>query len=138
MDADHIMALADLWPRLATPIVFDHMGRFPLELGVRHQGFALMRRLIDGGRTWVKLSFGERDSAIGPPTYPEPTGVAQAYVRAAPERLIWGTNWPHPGGPNKPDDALVFDLLAEWAPRAATRHRILVENPEALYGFAKS
>jgi predicted TIM-barrel fold metal-dependent hydrolase len=138
MDADGILAHEDLWRRLASPVVFDHMGRFPLERGVEHPAFAVVRRLLDQGRTWVKLSFGERDSKVGPPDYPEPTHVAEALVRAAPERLVWGTNWPHPGGPNKADDALVFDLLARWAPDAATRRRILVENPEALYGFPRA
>ena len=64
--------------------------------------------------------------------------VGQAYVQAAPERVVWGSNWPHPAETNKPDDAVLFDLLAQWAPREGTRHRILVENPEVLYGFSKS
>jgi predicted TIM-barrel fold metal-dependent hydrolase len=64
--------------------------------------------------------------------------VAQAYVKAAPERLVWGSNWPHPSEPNKPDDAMLFDLMAQWARDAAIRNRILVQNPEVLYGFAKS
>jgi predicted TIM-barrel fold metal-dependent hydrolase len=138
LDADHILANADLWPRLSAPIVFDHMARFPVEQGTQHPAFAMLCKLIDKGRIWVKLSFGERDSKVGPPTYTDVTKVAQAWVKAAPERLVWGTNWPHPGGPNKADDALVFDLLEQWAPSAATRRRILVENPETLYGFAKS
>jgi predicted TIM-barrel fold metal-dependent hydrolase len=96
--------------------------------------------LIDKGRTWVKLSGAYSNSKVGPPEYPEATKVAQAFVRAAPERLVWGSDWPHPGLPDgrKPDDALLFDLLSEWAPDEATRHRILVENPEALYGFGRS
>jgi D-galactarolactone isomerase len=138
LDADHILANEDLWPRLASPIVFDHMARFPVEQGAQHPAFAMLRKLIDKGRTWVKLSFGERDTKVGPPTYADISKVAEAWVQAAPERLLWGTNWPHPGGPNKADDALVFDLLAQWAPSAATRRRILVENPETLFGFAKS
>jgi D-galactarolactone isomerase len=75
------------------------------------------------------------------PYYPEATEIARAFVKAAPERLVWGTDWPHPSEQNKPplpNDALLFDLLATWAPDEATRHRILVENPETLYGFAKS
>jgi len=66
------------------------------------------------------------------------TKVAQAYVRAAPERLVWGSDWPHPSEEqHKPDDAILFDLLAAWMPDEATRNRILVTNPEALYGFSK-
>jgi D-galactarolactone isomerase len=66
------------------------------------------------------------------------TVVAQAYVKAAPERLVWGSDWPHPSEAvdKKPDDAILFDLLAQWAPIETVRNRILVENPAKLYGFA--
>jgi predicted TIM-barrel fold metal-dependent hydrolase len=66
------------------------------------------------------------------------TKVAQAFVKAAPERMVWGSDWPHPTEKEKPNDAVLFDLLSEWAPDAATRHRVLVTNPETLYGFAGS
>jgi D-galactarolactone isomerase len=67
------------------------------------------------------------------------TKVARAYVEAAPHRVVWGSDWPHPNlrANEKPSDALLFDLLSEWAPKRADRDRILVENPEALYGFPK-
>jgi predicted TIM-barrel fold metal-dependent hydrolase len=97
-----------------------------------------MRKLIDKGRTWVKLSLASSDSKVGPPSYGDVVKVAQAYVEAAPERMVWGTNWPHPNDATKPDDALVFDLLLQYAPDESTRRRMLVENPEALYGFPKS
>jgi predicted TIM-barrel fold metal-dependent hydrolase len=79
-------------------------------------------------------------SKIGSPDYPEATRTAQAFVKAAPERLVWGSDWPHPSEQNRtlPDDALLFDLLAVWAPDESTRKRILVDNPENLYGFAKA
>src|SRR5947209_6082562 len=66
--------------------------------------------------------------------------VRELFDKAAPERLVWGSDWPHPGLPNnnKPDDALLFDLMTEWAPDETTRNRILVQNPETLYGFGKS
>jgi predicted TIM-barrel fold metal-dependent hydrolase len=68
------------------------------------------------------------------------TKVAQAYVRAAPERLVWGSDWPHPteSSAHKPDDAVLLDLLGAWAEDEAVRRRILVDNPQILYGFAKS
>ena len=98
--------------------------------------FAVVRRLIDKGRTWVKLSGAYQDTKIGPPTYADSTAVAQAYVKAAPERLVWGSDWPHPSErDSKPDDALLFDLLADWAPDIHVRTRILVDNPAKLYGF---
>jgi D-galactarolactone isomerase len=138
MDADQIVAAEDLWMRLPSAIVFDHMGHIPQPIGMKHPAFTLIRRLVDKGRTWVKLSVTYDNTKDGPPTYADVTKVAKAYVQAAPERMVWGSNWPHPNEPQKPDDALLFDLLAQWAPREETRHRILVENPEVLYGFGRS
>ena len=87
----------------------------------------------------MKLSGAYLNSKIGPP-YPEATTIAQDFAKSAPQRMVWGSDWPHPTspGPTKPNDAVLFDLLGVWAPDEAVRHRILVENPEALYGFAKS
>ncbi len=64
--------------------------------------------------------------------------LARAFVEAAPERMVWGSDWPHPSAKQKPDDTLLFDLLEEWVPDEAIRRRILVDNPEVLYGFPKS
>jgi len=94
--------------------------------------------LVDKGRTWVKLSVTNGSSNVGPPTYADLNKVGRAYVQAAPERMVWGSNWPHPTEPDKPNDAMLFDLLTKWAPGEDTRRRILVENPESLYGFPKS
>jgi len=135
---DQIVAAEDLWQRLPSPIVFDHLGRLPQPAGVDYPAFAVIRRLIDKGRTWVKISGAYLDTRIGPPTYADVTKVAQAFVTAAPDRMVWGSDWPHPTEKDKPDDAVLFDLLADWAPDESTRRRILVANPEALYGFAKS
>jgi D-galactarolactone isomerase len=117
------------------------MGHPTLPAGPAHPSFAIMRGLIDSGRTWVKLSSAYENSKIGPPEYPDATRIAQAFVKAAPQRMVWGSDWPHVGTQKKPplpNDALLFDLLAVWAPEEATRRRILVENPEDLYGFAKT
>lgn len=135
---DLILAAEDLWNRVPSKIVFDHMGHIPQPMGTQHPAYSMIRKLIDKGRTWVKLSVTYDNTKDGPPTYADVTKVAQAYVKAAPERMVWGSNWPHPNETNKPDDAVLFDLLAQWAPDEATRHRILVENPAELYGFAKS
>lgn len=137
MDPDQIVAAGDLWMRLPAVMVFDHMGHIPQPMGMKHPAFPLIRGLVDKGRTWVKLSVTYDNTKDGPPTYADVNKVAQAYVQAAPERLVWGSNWPHPTETNKPDDAMLFDLLTEWAPGPATRHRILVENPAILYDFAK-
>ena len=141
MDADQVVAAGDLWNRIPSTIVFDHMGQLPLPEGTKHAAFTIIRRLIDKGRTWVKLSVGTSASSDlhgKGATYTDVNKVGRAYVQAAPERMVWGSNWPHPNETNKPDDAVLFDLLAEWAPNEATRHRILIENPEKLYGFTKS
>ena len=121
--------------QLPTPVVLDRFGHVPEPEGPSHPLFGQIRRLIDGGTTWVKLVAPYDASKVGPPRYADSSALARAYVAAAPERMVWGTNWPHPGEDPKPDDAAIFDLLAEWAPDAATRNRILVENPALLYGF---
>jgi predicted TIM-barrel fold metal-dependent hydrolase len=138
MDPDQIVAAEDLWNRVPSVIVFDHMGHIPQPIGMKHPAFTIIRRLVDKGRTWVKLSVTHDNTKDGPPTYADVNKVGQAYVQAAPERMVWGSNWPHPNETKKPDDAMLFDLLTQWAPREATRHRILVQNPAILYGFEKS
>jgi predicted TIM-barrel fold metal-dependent hydrolase len=137
-DAEKIVAAEDLWNRLPSAIVFDHMGHVPQPTGLADPVYGVVSRLVDKGRTWVKLSVTYDNTKDGPPGYADITGVAQAYIKAAPERMVWGSNWPHPNETSKPDDALVFDLMAQWAPDEATRNRILVQNPETLYGFAKA
>ena len=130
VDGEQVVEWAGLLRRLPSPLVFDHLGHPPLPAGIAHPSHGIIRDLIDRGRTWVKLSGAYANSRVGPP-YPEATTIAQAFVKAAPERMVWGSDWPHPSeAPDrKPDDARLFDLLSEWAPDEATRHRILVENP---------
>jgi predicted TIM-barrel fold metal-dependent hydrolase len=128
--ADQIVAAADMLQRLPGSVVFDHLGRVS---SVGDPAFAVIRRMLDRGRTWMKLSGAYMFAK--PPAYAEAGSFARAYVAAAPERMVWGSDWPHPTETDKPDDAVLFDLLADWAPNAATRHRILVENPAVLYGF---
>ena len=137
MLAGQIVEIADLLQRLASPIVFDHMARIPEPAGVEHPGFALVLKLVEKGRAWVKLSGAYMDTKTGPPAYADTSKVAEAYVKAAPERMVWGSDWPHPTekADAKPDDAVLFDLLSGWAPDEATRRRILVDNPAKLYGF---
>ena len=139
MRGDQIAAAKDLWDRLPSRIVFDHMGRLQAA-GVNDPAFGVMRALVDKGRTWVKISGAYIETKVGPPTYADSTRVAEAFVKAAPERMLWGSDWPHPSldANHKPDDAVLFDLLAQWAPDEGVRRRILVDNPEALYGFGKS
>jgi D-galactarolactone isomerase len=140
MRGDQIADAQSLWPRLPCPIVFDHLGRLAQPAGIADPAFDVIRRLLENGRSWVKISGAYLDSKVGPPSYADATKVARALVAAAPERMVWGSDWPHPSASvtQKPDDAGLFDLLLEWAGNERTRHRILVENPNALYGFATS
>jgi predicted TIM-barrel fold metal-dependent hydrolase len=138
MTADQIAAAEDLWNRLPTPLVFDHMGHMPQPAGIAHPAYRIVRGLIDKGRTWVKLSITYDSSKVGPPTYADVNQVGRAYVQAAPERVVWGSNWPHPNETTKPDDAALIDQVSEWAPTEALRHRLFVENPATLYGFDKA
>jgi predicted TIM-barrel fold metal-dependent hydrolase len=135
MSGDQIAAHAALIDALPCDVVIDHMGRLPPAAATAHPAFAAIRRLIDRGRTWVKLSGAYLDTTVGPPAYPDATEVARALVAAAPERLVWGSDWPHVTEKHKPDTAALFDLLADWAGGERRRRRILVDNPARLYGF---
>jgi D-galactarolactone isomerase len=135
---DQIVEHEAMLMRIVSPIVFDHMGRLPQPQGIHHPAFGIIGRLIDKGKTWVKLSGVYQDTKVGPPTYADQTEVARAYLKAAPERMIWGSDWPHPTeSVNKPDDAVLFNLIADWAPDQTLRQRLLVDNPAALYGFPR-
>jgi len=141
MLGDRIVEIADLLQRLPAPIVFDHMGRIPQPAGPDHPAFRVIADLAEQGRAWVKLSGAYMDTKIGPPSYADATKLAQAFAKAVPDRMVWGSDWPHPTEQDlakKPDDAILFDLVAAWAPDAATRQGILVDNPAALYGFPKA
>jgi predicted TIM-barrel fold metal-dependent hydrolase len=137
---DGIVKMEDVLQKVASPIVFDHMGRIPKDVGVDHPAYTVISRLIDKGRAWVKISGAYMDTNVGPPTYADSTKLAQAFVKLAPQRMVWGSDWPHPTAKDddKPNDATLVDLLSEWAPDEATRRRILVENPAELYGFTQT
>jgi len=135
MKGEQITAIENLLLRLPAPIVFDHLGRLTQPNALDHPGFKTISKLIDKGNTWVKLSGAYADSKVGPPSYSDTVPIARAYVKAAPERMVWASDWPHPTEKQKPDDAVLFDLLAEWVPDAPTRTAILVQNPQKLYGF---
>jgi D-galactarolactone isomerase len=135
---DQIVEKEDLLKRIAAPIVFVHMGRIPQPAGIKHPAFQVICRLIEKGRTWVKLSGVYQDTKVGPPTYADTTELARTYLKVAPERMVWGSGWPHPTQrDHKPNAAVLFDLLTEWAPDEALQKRVLVDNPATLYGFAK-
>lgn len=134
-----IVEMEELLGRLPCPVVIDHMARIPQPLATEHPAMAVVRRLLDAGNTWVKLSGAYLDTQTGAPRYADVKPVAKALVQHAPERLLWGSEWPHPTQRDtKPDDAVLLDLLQEWVPDEPTRRRILVDNPAKLYGFLQT
>jgi predicted TIM-barrel fold metal-dependent hydrolase len=133
---EQIADMADLINRLEVEIVFDHMARLPQPNAKEHRAMGVIKALLDKGRTWIKLTGPYLDTQTGSPRYADVKPVAKAYVKHAPDRLVWGSDWPHPTERDtKPDDAVLLDLLQEWVPDEATRRKILVENPAKLYGF---
>jgi D-galactarolactone isomerase len=116
-------------------IVIDHVGKFLEPVPPDHAAFHCLLRLVDSGRVWVKLSAPYEVSKMGPPLYDDVGRLAKLLVKAAPERMLWASNWPHPSVREKPDDAVLLDLLLAWAPDEAVRTSILVDNPAALYGL---
>lgn len=136
MTAQQVVENATMIARLPCTIVFDHMGRMPLAEGARHPAFGIIVKLIEAGRTWVKLSGPYLDDPDGAPDYDAVTPLARAWVEAAPERMVWGSDWPHPLAKDpKPKGRELIDLLSVWAPDGGTRTKILVDNPAQLYGF---
>ena len=133
--AAKLLPMASLLESLACPVVFDHLGQPPQPEGIRHPIFAFYRRLIDADKAWFKVSGAYITSKMA--DLSDTGHVAREFMRIAPERLVWGSDWPHPTkkAGDKPDDAKVLDRLDEWAPSAVVRDRILVANPAKLYGF---
>jgi D-galactarolactone isomerase len=123
--------------RLPGRFIIDHVGKFLEPVPPSHPAFKSLLKLVDTGRCWVKLSAAYEVSKSGPPKYEDVGALAKALVKAAPERMLWASNWPHPGmtGDKRPDDAAMLDLLLDWAPDDATRKMILVDNPAELYKF---
>ena len=139
MTADGIIENLPNLTDLPTDLVIDHMGRIPGATGTAHPAYPAICKLIDAKHTWVKLSGVYHESVTGPPTYADRSAVGKAFASYAPERMLWGSDWPHPtasrGEVPMPDDAAMLDIFAGWVPKARDRHRILVENPTKLYGF---
>lgn len=131
--------LPEVLPRLShwrAPIVLDHFGSTRAAEGTAAPGFQALRRFLSEGRVWVKISGAYRASDRHP-DYPDARLLHEALVAANPDQLLWGSDWPHPRlAQNMPDTGHLLDLFNAWTPSAALRRKILVENPEKLYGFS--
>ncbi|HEX3885604.1 MAG TPA: ROK family protein [Stellaceae bacterium] len=144
---DVVAALADDVMKLPVPIVFDHFGGAQAERGLDQPGWDVLLKLVESGKAYVKVS-GHYRSSMAAPTYADMAPYAQALIAANPDRIVWGTDWPHPAhAPSQDtalseiapsydvDDGLALNQLAFWAPDAATRRKILVDNPARLYDY---
>jgi 2-pyrone-4,6-dicarboxylate lactonase len=139
----HAPDLVTMAPRLVAlgvPLVVDHMGRMATGRGVADPGFVALCRLLADGVAWTKISGADRNTGTGPP-YDDVDPFVAALVAANPERVVWGTDWPHINyfeAAQVPDDGELTNLLARWLPDPALRRRVLVDNPARLYGFPES
>jgi len=129
-----VYSLAPVLLRSPVPIVIDHMARIDASRGLDQPDFRKLRELMRDERIWVKVSGAERVSRDGPP-YEDAVPFARALVDDAGDRVLWGTDWPHPNLAHVPDDGRLVDLLAAIAPTEGQRQALLVANPERLYRF---
>lgn len=132
-----LIDMADMIRKLDVPVVIDHIARVNIKEGVEGEAFQTLLRLLDKQNVWVKLSGVDRISAT---TYPFSDAVALAGTIAEhrPERIVWGTDWPHCNiKGDMPNDGELVDLIPEIAVSDATRQKMLIENPERLFGFEK-
>ncbi|NBS44152.1 MAG: 2-pyrone-4,6-dicarboxylate hydrolase [Acetobacteraceae bacterium] len=133
LDAGNIPDFLDFFGEFSLPVVVDHMGRVPVRDGLDQPPFRILLDLLKRPNWWVKVSGAERISETGPP-FADAIPFAQHLIAAAPDRVLWGTDWPHPNVRWEPDEADLVDLLPSFA-GAAALHKVLVDNPARLYGF---
>jgi predicted TIM-barrel fold metal-dependent hydrolase len=142
-----ITAVKDLIMASPVPVVFDHFGGAQAAQGIEQPGFSDLLELVKSGKAYVKISGAYRASKLGP-DYADCVPLAQSLIGTNADRIIWGTDWPHPDSVTPPgkqisdvtplfqiDDGRLLNQLPVWAPDAAIRKKILVDNPAQLYGF---
>jgi predicted TIM-barrel fold metal-dependent hydrolase len=136
IDAKDLPDTIPVLRQIGLPVVVDHMGRTDATAGTATPGFQGLLRYVGSGECWVKVSGAHRLSQQAP-DYEDARPFHEALVRANPERLLWGSDWPHPRMEGEmPDAGHLFELFCAWTPDETTRQRILVANPAQLYGFA--
>ncbi len=136
LDAQDIVPLQGVLERIRIPFLVDHMGRVRAQDGVEQAPFRrLLSLLRDNPLAWVKVCGGERVS-VGKRPFDDAIPFASALIEAAPDRVLWGTDWPHPNiSKDMPDDGGLVELMYRFCPDAVLRHKLLVDNPMRLYDF---
>ncbi|MGH8701983.1 MAG: amidohydrolase family protein [Burkholderiales bacterium] len=135
LDAADLVEFRELFLTIPVPMVIDHMARVRAADGLEQQPFKVLLEWIRRENFWVKVCGAERVSSMGPP-FTDAVPFAHALIEVAPDRILWGTDWPHPNvGKHMPNDGDLVDLFPLMAPEPALQKRILVDNPARLYGF---
>jgi 2-pyrone-4,6-dicarboxylate lactonase len=134
LDAQDLPELEPVFKTLPVPFVIDHMGRVKAADGLDQPPFKVLLAAMKNEKCWVKICGAERVSSKGPP-FTDAVPFARALVQAAPDRILWGTDWPHPNVKWMPDDAALVDLFPQMAPDSVLQRKILVDNPARLYAF---
>ncbi len=134
LDSKDIVDHAELFRSLPVPIVIDHMARVSAAEGLEQRPFKVLLEFMKSENTWVKVCGAERVSSMGPP-FTDAVPFAQALIEAAPKRVLWGTDWPHPNVKHMPNDGDLVDLIPLMMSDAQTQKQVLVDNPARLYGF---
>ncbi len=136
-DAEDLLEFKDMLLNLPMPFIIDHIGRVPTKDGMDQQPFKNLLEVARLDHCWVKVCGAERIASEGPP-FTSAVPFAQAVIDVAPDRTLWGTDWPHPNiKKHMPNDGDLVDLVPLIAPTQEGRQRLLVDNPDRLYGFGK-
>ena len=136
LEGDHLTGVAATLATLPCRVVIDHMARIPARHGLRDEAFPVLQGLVDGGNVWVKLSAPMRLSEERTPPYADVSSMVRALVRQAPQRMLWGSDWPHVNLESPPPPyAVLRHLLDDWVPDARDRRLILSDNPASLYSL---
>ncbi|MBB4689273.1 amidohydrolase family protein [Amycolatopsis jiangsuensis] len=134
MDPDEVTSLFD---GVDAQIIVDHMGPLDYDRGLADPRFRKMLELLDRGNWWMLLSNGDKRAEAAGHPWDDAVAYAREYIRRAPERMLWASDWPHPIRPVPvPNDGALLDLFARYAPDEATRRQVLVTNPQRIFGFA--
>lgn len=134
-DAEDLLEYEEKILSIPVPVVIDHMGRVKTEHGVDHPSFQKLLGFMKNETCWVKICGAERISSAGPP-FTDAVPFARALLETAPDRVIWGTDWPHPNiSRHMPNDGDLVDLVPQFAPDSPLQKKALVDNPARLYGF---